>query len=122
MGMLKCPDTPTVPLMITIFQYGEDEGPGTFPVFHWHEETFNLPAGATLLVRGSSVENQAFRLGSAVGVQFHPEVDVGIIAVWARTLPADLRAAIIAESRTLLGGNTRRCEGLLDAFIREWKR
>ncbi len=95
--------------------------PGTFPVFHWHEETFNFPAGATLLVRGNSVENQAFRIGSSVGVQFHPEVDAGIISAWAGTLPADTRSGIIAESRTLLSGNTRRCQELIDAFLRGWQ-
>ena len=95
--------------------------PGTFPVFHWHEETFHLPEGSTLLVRGATVENQAFRLGSAVGVQFHPEVDATIISAWTKTLPAAQRAEILAETRQFLPGNTERCHNLLDAFIREWR-
>ena len=52
----------------------------TFPVFHWHEETFDLPAGATLIAEGDAVKNQAFRIGSAVGVQFHPEVTAEMIS------------------------------------------
>ena len=32
-------------------------------VFQWHEDTFDLPAGADLLVARDDVPNQAFRLG-----------------------------------------------------------
>ena len=95
--------------------------PGIFPVFHWHDETFHLPEGSTLLVRGSVVENQAFRLGSAVGVQYHPEVNARIISTWARALPAALRADILADTRQYLPGNMQQCHNLLDAFNREWR-
>ena len=60
--------------------------PGSFPVFHWHTETFDLPEGAELLATGSAVPNQAFLLGHALGVQFHPEVTAPVIAQWAKDL------------------------------------
>ena len=50
-----------------------DALPRRFDAFHWHEYTYELPAGATELAR-SDVSNQAFRLGRAVGIQFHAEV------------------------------------------------
>ena len=94
--------------------------PASFTVFHWHNETFNLPQGATLLSYGDTVKNQAFRLGSAVGVQFHPEVTLPIIARWANDLGTQEKQKIIGESGRHLPGNARLCHRLVDAFIRGW--
>jgi GMP synthase (glutamine-hydrolysing) len=52
-------------------------------VFHWHEDTFEIPEGATLLLEGERVRNQGFRYGeTAWGVQFHPEVTASVIEGW----------------------------------------
>lgn len=48
--------------------------PESIEVFHWHGETFDLPAGATLLASSEGCPNQAFQIGSIViGLQFHLE-------------------------------------------------
>lgn len=46
-----------------------------FQVFHWHGDTFDLPAGSTHLFRSKVCENQAFLYKEKVlGLQFHFEV------------------------------------------------
>jgi GMP synthase (glutamine-hydrolysing) len=52
-------------------------------VFQWHEDTFELPEGATLLATGDDVPHQAFRVGDlAWGIQFHFEVDGAELEEW----------------------------------------
>ena len=53
-----------------------------FAALHLHGETFDLPAGAVRLARSASYENQALRVGSAVGVQFHLEADAETARGW----------------------------------------
>jgi GMP synthase (glutamine-hydrolysing) len=55
----------------------------TETVFHWHNDTFDLPMGAVLLARSERTERQAFRYGRAVyGLQFHLEVTPRMIVDW----------------------------------------
>ncbi|HXU81899.1 MAG TPA: type 1 glutamine amidotransferase, partial [Polyangia bacterium] len=51
-------------------------------MLHWHGDTFELPRGAVRLASTPECPNQAFRLGRAVGVQFHPEMDQATIGAW----------------------------------------
>lgn len=54
-------------------------------VFHWHAETFDLPAGAEHLAWTPACPNQAFRLDASVwGLQFHLEVTPAMIADWCQ--------------------------------------
>ncbi len=53
-----------------------------FTVFHWHGDTFDLPAKAVRLVSSQDYPNQAFQIGSAVGLQFHLEVNEEMVNLW----------------------------------------
>lgn len=53
-----------------------------FTVFHWHGDTFDLPSGAKRLVSSKLYQNQAFQLQSAVGIQFHMEVNEEMVNLW----------------------------------------
>ena len=52
--------------------------------FHWHGETFDLPAGAEWLAYSALCRHQAFRYRANVyGVQFHPEITPEMIVDWS---------------------------------------
>jgi len=51
-------------------------------VFHWHGDTFTLPENSIRLAHSENYENQAFEFKSAVGLQFHLEVDKSIVNLW----------------------------------------
>ena len=53
-----------------------------FTVFHWHSDTFDLPTGATRLALSEHYPNQAFQYKSAIGLQFHLEVNEQMINLW----------------------------------------
>ena len=64
---------------------------------HWHGEAFPLPDGATALARSAITPVQAFRLGNAWGVLFHPEADADLVDVWLAEPP------MRAEAEEVLG-------------------
>ena len=52
-------------------------------VFHWHEDTIQLPEAAVALAEGDRVPVQAFRVGEAAwGLQFHFEIDWPEMELW----------------------------------------
>ena len=53
-----------------------------FTVFHWHGDTFDLPQGALRLASSEHYPNQAFQYKSAIGFQFHLEVNEEMVNLW----------------------------------------
>ena len=52
-------------------------------VFQWHGDTFQLPESAIILAK-SDTYIQAFRINTAIGIQFHIEVNESMIEEWIR--------------------------------------
>jgi len=96
-------------------------------VFQWHEDTFDLPAGADLLVAGDDVPIQAFRLGgNAWGVQFHFEVDAEGVDAWLLVAEPTLSRVwkrtsdeVREELRIYLDAQQQRSRVLLAAFAKQ---
>jgi GMP synthase-like glutamine amidotransferase len=62
--------------------------PERFSAYEWHSYAWELPPGAVELAR-SPVCGQAFRLGTAWGLTFHPEVTDDIVVAWGADYLAD---------------------------------
>lgn len=94
---------------------------GELTVFHWHGDTFDLPAGSSLIASSAGCANQAFTFGERiVGLQFHLE-----------STPASVTALLedegelspsryvqssreIAANRAHFGDNARVLSGLME--------
>ena len=97
------------------------------PVFHWHEDTFDLPEGATLLAAGNGVPHQAYRVGSSAwATQFHAEVDADEAEMWVTEASAeeDLQTAwgkspaqVREEIRLHMAGHERRGRETFRRFV-----
>ena len=74
--------------------------PAHLTALQWHSYAVEPPPGAVALAR-SPVCVQAFRLGPAWGLQFHPEVDRAILDAWLgdldRGVPPQARDAEVLE-------------------------
>jgi GMP synthase-like glutamine amidotransferase len=76
-------------LEVTLTSAGKEDHlfagiPQCFVTFQWHNDSFEIPPGGTLLASSSACAGQAFRIGdTAWGTQFHPEVDREIVGCWA---------------------------------------
>jgi GMP synthase (glutamine-hydrolysing) len=60
--------------------------PPSLTVLQWHEDTFDLPAGAVHLARSQLCPHQAFRYRNSVALQFHIEINRAILSAWVSEL------------------------------------
>jgi len=91
--------------------------PDTFPVFQMHGETFHLPVGGRLQCRGDSVWHQGFRLGSALGLQFHLEMTEGLIRNWTKGERKFLKEKIERDTERYLDGSNLLCRQVAMEFL-----
>lgn len=91
-----------------------------YEVLHWHGDTFDLPDGATLLASTDLVTNQVFSMGPRVlGLQCHPEVQVGDMERWLIGHTAELTAAGV-DVHQLRSDNLRVGQALQHAAQQLW--
>ena len=93
-----------------------------FRIFQWHGDTYDLPANAKILAY-SDLYPQAFRIGSAVGIQFHFEVNESLIQTWIKEYGAELIAEKIKPESILptpkeLEELAARCRHIYNNFSR----
>ena len=90
-------------------------------VFHWHGDTFDLPAGATRLAFSRATPNQAFLWGeSALGLQFHLETGAHDVEVFVQQGQADLINSDFCQSKEQILGQlskTAEAENHLESVL-----
>ena len=64
--------------------------PSSFQAFHWHGETFTLPAGAERILSSQAYPNQGYAIGKTLALQCHIEVSAAMVREWAGLYTDDL--------------------------------
>jgi GMP synthase (glutamine-hydrolysing) len=86
-------------------------------VFEWHEDYFETPPGASLIVRGGPEDLcQAFAGPCYLGTQFHPEMTAKIIDSWTESDP---KVSVMRNEKNLekLLSSQRLARVLIDRVI-----
>lgn len=93
------------------------------PWFQWHFDRWTVPPGAVEIARNANA-SQAFVLGRTLALQFHPELDTGLLAGW---LSGDNLGEVAGFGRTpdellsrtaeLQGDARRRVRELVRGFL-----
>lgn len=85
-----------------------------FEVFHWHGETFTIPAGATHILASDACQNQAFVIGNTLALQCHVEMTAGMVHRWMDTGAGEICAGggSIQNPEQLVGQLEQRIERL----------
>ena len=90
--------------------------PARMELFHWHGETFSLPAGAELILENDHCPHQAFADGNTLALQCHVEMTAPMVVEWATLYDDDLNSTSPAVQTA--GAMTENLDERIDALQR----
>ncbi|MFA5172156.1 MAG: type 1 glutamine amidotransferase [Sulfuriferula sp.] len=103
------------------------DGLQQFDSFHWHGETFDLPVGATHILKSEFCNNQAYAIGKHLALQCHVEMTADMVKTWgengmdeinaARTSPA---VQTLAEMQSELDHKVTQLNRVADRLYSRW--
>lgn len=96
-----------------------------FDAFHWHGETFSLPAGATRLLSGVYCINQGYTLGPHLALQCHIEMTAELIASWCEAGASEIMAnldspAVQSSERMQQRANFPQLHAVAERLYTQW--
>jgi len=99
--------------------------PKTFPAFHWHGETFTIPAGATNILASQHCANQAFVIGNSLALQCHVEMTAEMVKEWAALHADEIEVATPSvqthtQLMDKLNGRITELQGYADKLYERW--
>ena len=93
-------------------------------LFHWHGETFDIPAGATPLLQSRFCPNQAFVYRNCLGLQCHIEMTEPLVRKWVEESRGKLQASASVQSGDEmlndLASRIRRLNRIADTIYSRW--
>lgn len=109
---------------IATTEQGAHFGPFPDHVYQWHREGFELARGAQLIATSSGpYPNQAFAYGSAIGLQFHPEITYAQVHRWTGRSDGRLALKGARQRHEHIQGHidhAPKVRAWLDRFLARW--
>jgi len=99
--------------------------PQEFVLFHWHGETFSIPAGAQRILENDNCNNQGFAWGNTLALQCHVEMTAAMVSDWASLYREEIAApsATIQSAATMTTGLADRiatARQIADRLYQRW--
>ncbi|MFM9972004.1 MAG: type 1 glutamine amidotransferase [Burkholderiales bacterium] len=99
-----------------------------FESFHWHGETFSIPAGAINIAASEHCAHQAFVLGKHLAMQCHVEMTPSLIRAWCEDWHKEVASlskrvpSVQAPDEILrdVEARTERLNGIARALYERW--
>lgn len=90
-------------------------------MFHWHQDTFDLPKEAVLLASSALYPHQIFSHGkNALAIQFHPEVVEEQVDLWAEGLQDEtVKTSMIDGAPIYMPGMDRQFRAFMTDWLKE---
>ena len=99
--------------------------PKEMTLFHWHCETFSIPAGAEVILENATCPHQAFAIGNTLALQCHLEMQAPMVIEWASLYGDEIEQPTAtvqsaADMTERLAARIQAAQAVADTLYRRW--